>query len=47
MEKNKLNANNTPVTQPECLRAYEIPINITRKAFEGLRRQGMSFHQAV
>ena len=47
MEKITLNTNNIPVTQPECLRTYEIPINITRKAFEGLRRQGMSFHQAV
>ena len=47
MEKITLNTNNTPVTQPECLHTYEIPINITRKAFEGLRRQGMSFHQAV
>ena len=47
MEKITLNMNNTPVTQPESLRTYEIPINITRKAFEGLRRQGMSFHQAV
>ena len=47
MEKITLNMNNTPVTQPECLHTYEIPINITRKAFEGLRRQGMSFHQAV
>lgn len=37
----------TSSTQTEGLRTYEIPINITPKAFEGLRRQGMLFHQAV
>ena len=26
---------------------YEIPINITQKAFDGLARQGMLFHQAI
>ena len=37
----------TSSAQTEGLRTYEIPINITPKAFEGLRRQGMLFHQAV
>lgn len=37
----------SPAVQPDSLPTYDIPINITRKAFEGFRRQGMSFHQAV
>ena len=47
MNNTILTAPSTHVTQSESLRTYEIPINITRKAFEGLRRQGMNFHQAV
>ena len=47
MEKMTLNTNTTPVPQTSGPRTYEIPINVTPKAFEGLRRQGMSFHQAV
>ena len=47
MEKMTLNTNTVPVPQTSGPRTYEIPINVTPKAFEGLRRQGMSFHQAV
>ena len=44
MEKMTLNTNTVPVPQTSGPRTYEIPINVTPKAFEGLRRQGMSFH---
>lgn len=47
MEKLTLNTGTPPVTQPACPRTYEIPLDITRKVFEGFRRQGMSVHQAV
>ena len=47
MNKMFLTDNFNSAAMMESKGNYEIPINITPKAFDGLRRQGMSFPQAV
>lgn len=47
MDKTNVPSPLSTTAPPDGLHTYEIPINVTAKAFEGLRRQGMLFHQAV
>ena len=47
MDKAKFSTPLSTEARPDGLRTYEIHINVTPKVFEGLRRQGMLFHQAV
>lgn len=47
MDKTNVLSPLSTTAQPNGLHTYEIPINVTPKAFEGLRRQGMLFPQAV